>query len=107
MAEVMDVRQAQDFGKLLAQPDLHLVLGGINAVFGQPAGLDVAVQDDHFMPTLGDLLRGKHAGRSCANHENGLHLGSLQSSNACAQRYNLSLTIYYPLPSPLMLAQVS
>src|SRR5262249_35769853 len=82
MAEIMPVGQAQHLGKLLAQADLHLVLGGINAVFGQAAGLDIAVEDDHFVPALGNLLRGKHSRRPRADYEDSLHLDSSRSSNA-------------------------
>ena len=73
MAEVMHVGQAQHLGKLLAQPDLHLVLGGIDTVFSQATGLDVAVQDDDLMAALGDFLRGKHSCWSCTNHKDSLH----------------------------------
>ena len=52
----MHVGQAEDFGKLLSQAGLHLVLGWINPVFGQPAGLDVAIQDNDFMACLSDFL---------------------------------------------------
>ncbi len=76
----MHVGQAQHLGKLLAQPDLHLVFGGINTVLGQAAGLDVTIQDDHFVPALGNLLRGKHARRSRAYHEDGLHVVSSRAA---------------------------
>src|SRR4029077_18699381 len=90
----------QHLGKLLAQPDLHLVLGGINTVLRQAAGLDITVQDDHFVPALGNLLRGNHAGRSRAYHEDGLHLGSLQNRRATAQ------SRYFPLISSVLLLPV-
>src|SRR6478609_2948126 len=73
MAEVVNIRKAQHLGKLLAQPDLHLVLGGIDTVFSQAARFDVAVQDDHLMAALGDFLRGKHSRWSCTNHKDSLH----------------------------------
>src|SRR5262249_42011902 len=73
VAEVVYVGQAQHFGELLAQADLHLVFGGINAVLGQAAGFDVAIEDDDFMPALSDFLRSEHSCWSGADHEHGLH----------------------------------
>ena len=73
VAEVMHVGQAQHLGKLLAQANLHLVFGGIDAIFSQAAGLDVAVQDDDFMAALGNFLCGKHPCWSCTNHKDSLH----------------------------------
>src|SRR4029077_14821227 len=64
-------------------------------------GLDITVQDDHFVPALGNLLRGKHAGRSRAYHEDGLHLGSLQNRRATAQ------SRYFPLISSVLLLPVA
>ena len=80
VAEVMHVGQAQHLGKLLAQPDLHLVFGGIDAILSQAARLNIAVQDDDFVTTLGDLLRGKHPCRSCANDKDSLHVLSSRLS---------------------------
>src|SRR5215469_11391558 len=74
MAEIVDIGQAQNLGKLLAQSNLHLVFGGIDAVFRQPARFDVAIEDDDFMAALGDFLRGEHSRWSGTDHEYGLHM---------------------------------
>src|SRR5262245_51148345 len=65
----MDIGQAQDLGELLAQANLHFVFGGINAVLRQAARLDVAIEHNHFMPALGNLLRGKQSRWSRPHNE--------------------------------------
>src|SRR5258708_3954117 len=74
----MNVRQAEDLGKLLTQSDLHFVFGGIDTVLSQAAGLDVAIQDDDLMSALGDFLRGKHARGTRTNHEYSFQVPSLR-----------------------------
>src|SRR5215831_14634486 len=87
----MHVAQAKHLGKLLAQSDLHLVFGGIDAVFGQAAWLDVAIQDDDFMPALGNFLRGKHSRRSGTHYKNSFHELSFQLSRTALHK-NQNLT---------------
>src|SRR5450432_37938 len=74
MAKIMKVIEAQNFIELLAQSNLHFVLGGINAVFGQSAGLDVAIKDNGLVAGLGNLLCGKHSRRTRANDEYRFHV---------------------------------
>ena len=87
-------------GKLLAQTELHFVFGGIDAVFGEPAGLDVAIENDDFVSALGYFLRGKHSSRSRADHEYGLHMVlRMLCNNPLAtglERRQTSLTTHQP-----------
>ena len=69
----MHVGQAQHLGKLLAQADFHLVLGRVDAVFSQASGLDIAIKNNDFMPTLGNLLRSKHPRRSRSHNKYSFH----------------------------------
>ena len=73
MPEVVHIGQSQHFGKLLAQPNFHLVFGGINSVFGQAAGFDVAVEDYNLMPSLRNFLCREESCRSRAYDEYRLH----------------------------------
>src|SRR6476646_11611690 len=118
MAEVMHVGKTQHFGKLLAQANLHLVFGGIYAIFSQATWLDVAVQDDNFMAALGDFLGSKHSCWSCTNHKDSLHACPSNHSQQLNQAqalpnawlrisFNCGQLPYYPLPFTHMLAQVS
>src|SRR5579884_333936 len=95
MAKVMHVWQTQHLGKLLAQSDLHFVFGEIDAVLGQTAGLNVTIQDDDFMPALGDFLCGKHARRTCANHKNGFHVVSSTRSPQRTCSIEIQAVLYF------------
>jgi len=77
VAEVRQVGVAEHLGELLAQANLHLVFNGINAVFGQPAGFDVAIQQNHLMARLRDLLRREQARRTRAHNEHSFHAAAL------------------------------
>ena len=69
----MDIGQSQNLCELLSQANFHLVFQRINTVLRQPAWLDVAIQDDRFVPGLGQLLRGKHSRRPGSDYENSGH----------------------------------
>ena len=73
MSEVVNVRQGQYLGELLAQPDFHLVLGGIDSILGETAGLDVTIEDDYLMTGLRNLLCREKSGWSRTNDEHRLH----------------------------------
>jgi hypothetical protein len=60
----MDVRLFEHVPVLLSQSAAKFELAWENAVFSQPAELDVAVQHDHFVPGLGHHVGQGHAGRS-------------------------------------------
>src|SRR5438128_434266 len=76
VSEILDVRMRQDLRELLAQSGLHLVLGGIDAVFRQPSRLDIAIEDHNAVAGLGQLARGKQSCGAGAQHEDRLHLTS-------------------------------
>src|SRR5690348_6849841 len=73
VAKVVNVGKSQDLRELLAEADLHLVLGGIDSVLGEAAGLDVAIEDDDGVAGLCNFLGGKHTGGSGADDEYGFH----------------------------------
>ncbi len=73
-AEVMDVGQRKDLGELLAQADLHLVFFGIDAVLGEPTGLDISIKNNDLEARLGDLLRREHPCWSGPNDKYRFHL---------------------------------
>jgi len=91
---VMYIGKPQHFGKLLAQANLHLVLGGVNAIFSQTAGLDVAVENDDFMPALGNLLRSKQPRRPRSHNEYSFHSVPFASSSSFNER------LYCRAPQP-------
>jgi hypothetical protein len=43
------------------------VLGGINAVFGQPARFDVAIEEHNAHARIGEFARSKQACGACAD----------------------------------------
>src|SRR5215510_6786422 len=60
----------QNLPKLLAQTLLHFVLGGKNAVFGQPTRFDIAVEQHHVRPSLGQFLGSIQSGWTSADNAN-------------------------------------
>lgn len=76
VAEVGDVGQRQGLGELLAKAELHFVFERIDAVFGETAGLDVAVEEHGAMAGERDFASGKDAGRAGSNDKDSFHAGT-------------------------------
>src|SRR5262245_10906160 len=60
----------QNSPKLLAQALLHFVFGGKNAIFGQPTGFDIAVEQHHVRPSLCQFLGSIQPGWASADNAN-------------------------------------
>ena len=70
VAVIMDPRIDEDLAELLADPLLQFVLVEVDPVLDEAAGLDVAVEDDHFVPRLRQFSYAVDAGRAGANGHN-------------------------------------
>ena len=68
VAPILNLRQAHQLAKLLAQTFFHFVFVRKDAVFGQAARFDIAVEQHHMRTRHGQLARGKQAGRSGADN---------------------------------------
>src|SRR5215831_1454228 len=60
----------QNSPELLAQALLHFVLGGKNAIFGQPTRFDIAVEQHHVRPSLGQFLGSIQSSWTSADNAN-------------------------------------
>src|SRR5215831_4387057 len=60
----------QNSSKLLAQALLHFVLGGKNAIFGQPTGFNIAVEQHHVRPSFGQFLGSIQPGWTSTDNAN-------------------------------------
>jgi hypothetical protein len=88
----------QNSPKLLAQTLLHFMLGGKHAIFGQPTGFDIAVEQHHMRPSLGQFLGSIQPGWTSADNAN-----QVPAICLCV-RHTASLPRWY---IPLMLAASS
>src|SRR5215467_11462480 len=82
----------QNSPKLLAQALLHFVLGGKNAVFGQPTGFNIAVEQHHVRPSLGQFLRSIQPGWARADNAN-----QVPAICLCVPHTSSLLCLYIPL----------
>jgi hypothetical protein len=68
VSEIGYERVGEDLLELPAKPALHLVLVQEDAVLGEPAGLDVPVEQDHPAALRGQRASGEEAGRTGPDH---------------------------------------
>jgi hypothetical protein len=68
VSEIGHARVREDLLELAAEAALHLVLVEEDAVLGEPARLDVAVQEQHAASGGGERAGGEEAGWACTDH---------------------------------------
>ena len=56
IAIIINQRRGKDMAELFAQPAFHLQFIRVDAVFGQAAGLDIAVEQHHPHTVIGQLM---------------------------------------------------
>ncbi len=70
VAVIVNIWVVEYAAKLLAESIFHGVFGGVDAVLGQSARFDVAVEQDDARACVGKFARAEKSGRACA-HDGG------------------------------------
>jgi hypothetical protein len=74
VSKIMDMRLLKQFPVLLSQPPAQFELARKDAIFGKPAELDVAIENDDFMADLPECGGNCHPGWSGTGYDDAVLL---------------------------------